>query len=205
MISKTLETIQKYLEIQFKEMGTDWKVYLNALEKEGQQEEGLYITLLRIEEETSMKKQVSYHPLPDKEGYFANPDLCINLFIVISSQAQNYNTALMQISKTLYVLNNIYDFAPQEEEPLPQEEMLQQANVATIMKSLSIELQTLTAEQNNSLWQTLGCKVMPAVCYKVRMLTLKDSRHMAYKEIREIQHVWKKMSLNQEDADNKKI
>ena len=35
-----------------------------------------------------------------------------------------------------------------------------------------VELHTLSSEQNNSLWQTLGTEIMPAAVYKVRMLTI---------------------------------
>ena len=44
------------------------------------------------------------------------------------------------------------------------------------LKELSIELQNLTSEQNNNMWQTLGGTLVPAACYKVRMLTLVDTQ-----------------------------
>ena len=176
MIESTLENIRKYLEMKFKEAGRDdWKVRLDTIDKDGDVESALYITLLRIEEETSLKKQNMFHRTDSKEGYYAAPDLCVNLYVLISAHAENYNTGLMQISTTMSILNTIYDFAYVDEDEAKEKETDQKTKVFAAMQELSIELQSLTAEQNNSLWQTLGCKVVPAVCYKVRMLTISDN------------------------------
>lgn len=175
MIESTLENIRKYLELKFGEAGRgDWKVHLDTINKDGDMDSAIYITLLRIEEETSRKKQNIFHRTGSENGYYAAPDLCVNLYILISSHAENYNTGLMQISTTMSILNTIYDFAYVDKDVSKEKESDQKANVYAAVQSLSIELQSMTAEQNNSLWQTLGCKVMPAVCYKVRLLTISD-------------------------------
>lgn len=77
-----------------------------------------------------------------------NPDVCLNLYVLIVSHAQNYETALLEISKVIYWMNSFQS------------------------KDCLVELHTLSAEQNNSLWQTLGTEIRPAVVYKVRMLTI---------------------------------
>ena len=175
MIDTTLENIRKYLEYKFKEAGMhDWNVILNALDKDGNMKNALYITLLRIEEETSRKKQSRLHRIDKEHAYYATPDLCVNLFILISSHTEDYSTGLMQISTTMSILNTIQDFAYVDEKGGREKDTDPKTKVYEAVKQLSIELQTLTAEQNNSLWQTLGCKVMPAVCYKIRMLTISN-------------------------------
>lgn len=176
MIESTLDNIRKYLESKFEEANRgDWKVYLGGIDKNESMEGGLYITLLRIEEETSLKKQTSFHRVTEDEGYYANPDICVNLFVLVSSHAENYNTALMQISTTIGLLNNIYDFAEKDAKTIEEKEKNEMNNkVFESVKALSVEFQSLNAEQNNSMWQTLGCKVVPAVCYKIRMITISD-------------------------------
>ena len=154
----TLNTIQNYLNKKLKAVDNNWQVKLGPIEKEGQSEEGLLITLVRIEEETSTKKQTAFHRTSKTSGYYANPDVCANLFILISSHA-SYEIALKQINDTIYYLNSIYRY---EED----------SNFSDEIKKLSIELQSPTAEQWNSMWQTLGGKVVPSVLYKVRMITI---------------------------------
>ena len=184
MIEVTLENIRTYLEYKFKDEGHEgWEVILNAIDKDGPKSPGLYITLLRIEEESSIKKQgrfVKGDNTNDIAPHYANPDLCVNLYILISAFAENYNTGLMQISSTMRLLNNIHDFKYAGMDEEAKQKAIEEENrrgdakarTANAMRSLSIELQHLSAEQMNSIWQTVGAKVMPAVCYKVRMLTL---------------------------------
>ena len=156
----TLNTIKTYLEQRFIAGGCNWQVKLGPVEKEGQTEEDLLITLLRVEEETSVKQPTAFHRTSDISGHYANPDVCLNLYILISSHA-SYEVALKQINDTIYYLNSIY-----HEENLLDNDMMRS------IKKLSIELQSPNAEQYNSLWQTLGGKVVPCVVYKVRMITI---------------------------------
>lgn len=158
----TLTTIKNYLKQKFgqQKYSLGWEVELGPIEKEGQVEKSLFITLVRSEEETSVK-QPNAQLRTNAEGnkhYYVNPDVCLNLYILISSHAE-YGLALQQINDTIYYLNSIYRY---------QED----SNISDEIKKLSIELQSPTAEQWNSMWQTLGGKVVPSVLYKVRMITI---------------------------------
>lgn len=152
-----LTSIQDYLSSSFQKK--DFQKYnfehvsikLAPIKKDGQEnEEDITITLLRIEEETSRKPQSVYHYVKEDDKLIkkANPDVCLNLYILIVSHAHDYETALLEISKVIYWMNSFQS------------------------KDCIVELQTLTAEQNNSLWQTLGIEIKPAVVYKVRMVTI---------------------------------
>ena len=167
----TLKDIRKYLENCFdsakqKEKGlSKVMVVLAPIEKDGQKEgEDIVITLLRVEEETSRKPQnVFQYGIDAQDGKRKamskrrNPDICLNLYILISSHAQIYETAIAQISDVVYWMNSI-DYEMNSDE--------------ISGKHLRVELQSLTAEQHNSMWQTLGGKVVPSVVYKVRMVTI---------------------------------
>lgn len=156
----TLTTIKNYLKQKFgqQKYSLGWEVELGPIEKEGQVEKSLFITLVRSEEETSVKQPNAKLRVDagDKKHYYVNPDVCLNLYILISSHAE-YGLALQQIHDTIYYLNSIY----------PDD-----ASISEEIKRLSIELQSPTAEQWNSLWQTLGGKVVPSVLYKLRMITI---------------------------------
>lgn len=155
MIDKTLEAIEKHLIYSFSNRETpEFKniaIGLDPIKKDEQEnKKEITITLLRIEEETSRKPQNVYHYIKEDEKVIkkVNPDICLNLYILIVSHAQDYGTALMEISKVIYWMNSFQS------------------------KDCIVELHTLTAEQNNSLWQTLGSEIKPAVAYKVRMVTI---------------------------------
>lgn len=157
----TLTTIKNYLKQKFGQQkhSLGWEVELGPIEKEGQAEKALFITLVRIEEETSVKQPTAQLRMNDegKKRFYANPDVCINLYILISSYA-DYGLALQQINDTIYYLNSVY----------PDD-----VSISEEMRKLSIELQSPSAEQWSSMWQTLGGKVVPSVLYKVRMITIK--------------------------------
>ncbi len=167
----TLTHIKKYLEYCFsperaRTVFVDKeKIVLAPIEKEGQGEgEDIVITLLRIEEETSRKQQSPFrYAVDERDGKKkvvsknVNPDVCLNLYVLITSHAQKYDTALAQISDVIYWMNNInYEDASNE----------------ISANGLQVELQSLTAEQHNGMWQTLGAKMVPSVVYKVRMVTI---------------------------------
>lgn len=140
-------------------------VSLAPIEKEGQGEgEDIVITLLRVEEETSRKQQSPFrYAVDERDGKKkvvsknVNPDVCLNLYVLITSHAQKYDTALAQISDVIYWMNNI-NYKDNSNE--------------ISANSLQVELQSLTSEQHNSMWQTLGGKMVPSVVYKVRMVTI---------------------------------
>ena len=171
MIKTTIEYIRKYLKDK-----TGYEVYLKAISKDEKMDNGLCITLLRVEQETSVRQQTAF--VPNREdrtkGNYRNPDLDINLYILISSYNEDYGTQLLQLSEAMRALNCIYDFRTYTEEDLKK--LTSKEIVREKLKELSIELQNLTSEQNNNMWQTLGGTLVPAACYKVRMLTLVDTQ-----------------------------
>lgn len=176
MINTIFTQLQKYLEIRFAQCGhpADWKVVCDALPKDDSlNSKGLVLTLLRVEQETSHKQQVSYRKEASKT-YKVNPDICLNLYVLASAHASTYNTSLHMISETMRILNS--DLDP-DTDPAPDSKSRSYdteefKSVCKFMETLSIEIQNQTVEQCNSMWQTLGHTVVPSVLYKVRMVTL---------------------------------
>ena len=172
MIHKTLLQLQKYLTFRFKQVGppdSDWVVELEALPKDDRQLSGknIVITLIRIEEETSNKQQVLYKKAQSgSKMYMMNPDITLNLYILISAQSSDYSAALKQISETMRLLNASKDVPP------GINATKEEKDTCMFVRDLNIELQKLSFEQNNSLWQTIGRTVAPAAYYKVRLVTL---------------------------------
>ena len=168
MINKTLTYIKGYLSDKLK--ADEWSVELGPIPKEGQPvSRDILITLLHIEEERDAKSQgLHYHYHKNDSGKTVavtgqNPEIKLNLYILISSQKEQYETALKQISQVIgiFQVKNVF-----EKEDINKEGL----------ESLILDLYPLTFEQNNSLWQTLGATMMPSVMYKVRTIVIQEGK-----------------------------
>lgn len=170
-LSDILKAIKDYLE-SFLTMEDDkLNIVLNSVKKENDKEqEDVVITLLRIEEETSRKPQQTYYTETWKQGdetyrkvYPTTPDIEINLEILISSYAADYEYALTLISKVISLMNAV--------KTITRPAKLEQASF-DIIRAMSISMMNISFEQHLSLWQTLGGNLVPSVAYKVRMITI---------------------------------
>lgn len=151
MISTVFEHIKAYLESALGD-GIE-SVRIDSLSKndDQQNEGGLVMTLLNVDEETSVMPQV---PEFRNRKQLKNPDLLLNLNILFSSQASDYSTALHDISLLLREF--------QKTKVIRDEDG----------NEFRVSLSPVSLEQNLNIWQTLGARMMPSVVYKVRMLTV---------------------------------
>lgn len=154
MINTALTEIKKLLSFK---LGKKTNVTVDTLSKDGQESEnGVLVTLIHIEEERLAKVQDPYY-LDEKNCIKKrNPEIRLNLYVLISTHAQSYDEALKLISKVIGVF---------------QAQNVIEVNTNGV-DDLMIDLYPLTFEQNNSLWQTSGAKLMPSVMYKVRLLAV---------------------------------
>ena len=171
-IYDALKAIQQYLKQMFGKDGYGWSVGLNLISKDEPADKDnagdLFITLLRVEEETSRKPQLPVYSRGENGYEMANPGIWLNLHILISSQANDYGTALQQISRVVYWINSIASLRHIKKENSRSDEPKSYSDIV----NYEIVLESLSAEQNNSLWQTLGAKMVPAVAYNVRMVEI---------------------------------
>lgn len=152
---------------------------------ENQDKSGICISLLHLEEETSTKQQI-----PTATGWFAlaKPEMVVNLYVMFSAQGSSYDLALQNISWVLQafqsstvipgssenevVVNVGEDLDVEATKDAEQESLLK---VSYETEALRMSIHQMTMDQMSNLWQTLGAKMMPAVIYKVRMLTIKSN------------------------------
>jgi hypothetical protein len=165
MINDSLTYIKNYLSntLEKSEQTKGREVELSTLDRNGQPVNGdVLITLVRIEEERSTPSLDFYQYTKDEKGNkigvaSANPPIILNLYVLITAQAEPYETSLTLISKVISAFHAKRFFDKQE------------INIDGI-ESLALDMFSPTYEQNNSLWQTLGVKMMPAVMYKLRAI-----------------------------------
>lgn len=134
---------------------------------------GVYVSLLYAEEEKTLKNN-EYIKANYKTGQKTrsnilgyskvNPKLYLNLHVLITSTQESYEEGLKQISKIIagFTQKNVYSNSKEEGGDFGSE--------YKSLEKLTLDIETLTFEQNNSLWQTLGTKLYPYVLYRVRVI-----------------------------------
>jgi Pvc16 N-terminal domain len=123
----------------------------------------LALTLVSVEEERILKTQPPREKHIGNNIQFANPDIKINLLIMIAANPgnnrDNYVAALEALSRAITFFQGTSSFGKLKFPALLPE-----------IEKLTVELFTLTLEQQNQLWTSLGAKYVPSVLYKIRLI-----------------------------------
>jgi hypothetical protein len=171
MINKVLELLRDEIHDYLKlkpdlNVGNQQTISLsNVVDSDGKIEIpscSLGITLVNIEEEKTMKSQVSAVKKNNTVMYL-NPDIKLNLYVLITTNFGDYATALKFLSYVIsfFQSKNVFDH---QNSP----------KLDVLIEKLIAELYTLTFEQQNYLWGAIGSKLLPSVMYKVRMLVVQE-------------------------------
>jgi len=153
--------------------GPHVEVFLDSIAKDDIKQ-GVYVSLLYEEEEKTLKNndylQKYYEPTNPNQikGYRkVNPSIFLNLYVLILSTHDPYDEALKQISRVISYFRKKNVFNKRRKENGKDIDDFGEDYPG--LDKLVLDLHTLTFEQNNSLWQTLGTKLYPYVVYKVTM------------------------------------
>ncbi|MEO5999539.1 MAG: DUF4255 domain-containing protein [Chitinophagaceae bacterium] len=124
------------------------------------------MSLINIEEEKTFISQ-GHKIVQGKNGkyYKKEPDLKVNLYVLISAYNKNYEDALKFISKVVgfYQQNNVFQ---------KDRNNLQNDDFPVNVEKLIIELYTADFDQQSQIWGSLNTGYLPSVIYKVRMLII---------------------------------
>ena len=127
--------------------------------------ENLGLTLINIEEEKIHRDETAIHKTPDGIVMNINPELKLNLYILVAANFASYTTGLKFLSAALSFFQSKNVFTSSNTPELnPQ------------IEKLIVELHTMGLEQQNHLWGYLGAKYLPSICYKVRMLVIQEDQ-----------------------------
>ena len=132
---------------------------------QNQTEHKIVITLVNVEEERILKEQNYFKKTPEDNIISLNPELRINLSVLFTAYSTSYETSLRILSYLLgfFQMKNIFN--PQNTPELDG-----------FIEKATVELQTLSAEQNNHLWGYVGAKYMPSVVYRIKMLVIQEGQ-----------------------------
>jgi hypothetical protein len=144
-------------------------------------QDNIIISLVNIEEESSFKNGQTFSKWPDGKARYENRPIFLNLYVLFTANFpggvppnNGYVQALKRLSLVIEFFQGKNVFTPASSSiPLPPElNDLGNPDIASL--KLQLEMYTLTFEQNNHLWGSLGGRQIPFVMYKVRMVSITE-------------------------------
>jgi hypothetical protein len=123
----------------------------------------LTLTLVNVEEERVFREQLPTHELVDGRNRVREPELKLNLHLLLTAHFGHYPEALKNLSLAMTFFQARSHFAAERYPALDPR-----------IGRLSVELLSPTYEQLNQVWAFLGAKQLPSVLYRVRLLQLQD-------------------------------
>ncbi|MEL6675728.1 MAG: DUF4255 domain-containing protein [Bacteroidota bacterium] len=138
------------------------------------------ISLVNIEEESSLKNQPVYQRNPQTNGLERlQPPIHLNLYLLFSSapsisEGEGYEVALNRLSNVIEFFQNKTQFTAANS---PHSTLALTTQISEAVKDsikINVELYTLTFEQQNHLWGSLGGKQVPAALFKARLVAIQS-------------------------------
>ncbi|MFN6570929.1 DUF4255 domain-containing protein [Dendronalium sp. ChiSLP03b] len=131
------------------------------------------MSLVNLQEETTLKNGNHYR-LDNGRTVYQNPPINLNLFILFSVLHNQYDTALRLLSRVVEFFQS-------------QTEISYTTTPGTGSSSRDVrivpDLYSLTFEQLNHLWGSLGGKQVPFVLYRARLIAVEAQKRQAESEV----------------------
>lgn len=125
------------------------------------------LTLLNLQEETSLKNNPNY-AVEGHKVIYRNPVVNLNLFVLFSANNASYAEALKHVSKIIEFFQGKKVFT-QANTTFNRDD----AAMSNIKEfKFMVDLFTPTFEELNFVWGTLGGKQIPSVIYKVSLIQM---------------------------------
>jgi hypothetical protein len=181
MIYETLQILKEQIETYFTEVGLEKIVILEniALWESGSSsasklEDKVAMTLLKLEEEPTLKNVPNYK-IKDNKTEYRNPPVHLNLFILVSANCDTYEKSLRSISRVIQFFqgkkiftsgNTVYNRRNVSLDLLDQFRFI-------------VELYTPGFEELNHIWGILGGRQLPSVMYKIQIIQIEQDKKQA--------------------------
>lgn len=126
--------------------------------------DSLGFSLVNVEEERVVKSQKTVFQASNGQVSHLNPEIKLNLFVLITANFSNYSTSLEFLSGAIrfFQSKNVFDH-----QNTPR--------LDPAIQKLIVDIYTLNFEQQNHLWGALGGKYLPSVMYKVRLISIQEA------------------------------
>lgn len=138
----------------------------------------IIFTLVNIEEESTLKNSPFVKKDASGPARYENPPVFLNLYLLItacnkSTDDKSYLDALERLSLVIRFFQGKNSFTVATSSGAVDLTTLKEE---VLRLKITVELYTLTFEQINHLWGTLGGKQMPFVMYKLRLVEIKEPK-----------------------------
>jgi hypothetical protein len=145
--------------------------------------DNIVISLVNIEEESTLKNQSSLKRFSFGGAIYENPPVYLNLYVLITSNyfGDGYLLALKRLSLIIQFVQSKNTFSSAaassgSTDPENKQDV-----------RFTMELYTLTFEQINHLWGSLGGRQAPFAMYKLRLIAITE--HAIVREVPLIEEV----------------
>jgi hypothetical protein len=134
----------------------------------------IVISVVNVEEESALKNQTAYKTYPSSGiATYENPPVYLNLYVLFTCNywGDKYIFALQRISWVVQFLQskNSFSYGSSTSGTFSDDPDL-------VGLRFTMELYTLTFEQLNHLWGSLGGRQIPFVMYKLRLIALSERK-----------------------------
>jgi hypothetical protein len=130
--------------------------------------ERVVLSLVNVTEDHTLKNDPS-HRLEGGRYVYQNPPVNLFLYLLFSANNPVYSTALKQLSRVVEFFQGNSTFTARNATDLTG---VSRSPDEIAGMHLVVELQSLTFEQVNHLWGSLGGKQVPFVLYRARLVSL---------------------------------
>jgi hypothetical protein len=176
MIYHSLNTIAELLNTSLYEKwgatinGTNEVVQLNNIANIGDEKNDLQnkivLTLLKMEEEKSLKNGTFYKKTSADTFNKHHPAVYLNLYLLLAITKKNYREALQLLSDCITFFQHNKVFTGQVSEGVEGDGEFR----------LTVELHDINFQEVFEMWSNLGSKQFPFVIYKVRLLRFLETK-----------------------------
>mgnify|MGYP006274276181 CR=1 FL=1 len=177
MIKQTLEFLTEEvafgLGLDISDVSLD-----NLINLQENNAQGLIISLLNVEQESTLKNSPHFIRKNNRVVY-KEPPVFLNMNILMAFEFDDYGTSLQRLGDTVefFQSRRMFSIANQRpENPFPQG-----------VEKLILELQQLNFEQLNHIWSISGGSQFPSLLYKVRLVKIQPQDETEGPEIDTIQ------------------
>jgi hypothetical protein len=149
--------------------GTNQIVQLNNIatinDEKNDLQDKIIITLIKTEEEPTLKNGPFYSKKSDSETLKHHPAIFLNMYLLFSITKKNYKEALQLLSDTILFFQSQKVFQGNLGDDPDSEDVFK----------IFIDLHDLPMQEIFELWSNLGNKQFPFILYKARVVKLIDN------------------------------
>lgn len=129
----------------------------------------IVLSLINIEKETNKPFYGRNQKLENGNYAEVNPTDLYNLFLLISSNFDNYSETLSYLNAVILFLQANNTLNEKLSSAFPEN-----------LKKLEFEIEKISYHDMHSLWTAMGAKYQPSVIYKIRLIALQSNEVLGF-------------------------